>query len=507
MSGVPATGDARLISGVRHKRREKEMYQKVSKGWLKHVDFILLDLACAQVAFVLAYVIRHGIHNPYTNPDYLAMALIIEFSDIAAMMLGRNMSGIIKRGYYKEFISSFKNGFVMVAIVMFYVFATQKGETYSRITLLLMAVIYVYLTFVVRVLWKKHLYRKMKQGKGKKLLVVTTNAVADEVVKNLKENNYSGYDIAGVILIDTNANGTDIQGIPVVANYNDAEDYVRTGWVDEIFVDVRGAYDYAKGLIGSFVEAGITVHLCISAMMDSYGESQIIQKLGSETVVTTSINYATASQMLLKRCLDIVGGLVGSVFTLVLTLFIGPVIYIKSPGSIFFKQKRVGLNGKTFNMYKFRSMYLDAEERKAELMAQNTMGDARMFKMDFDPRVIGNRLLDDGTQKKGFGQFLRDSSLDEFPQFFNVLKGDLSLVGTRPPLVSEVSEYEMHHKARLSIKPGITGMWQVSGRSNITDFEEVVRLDGQYIANWSFGLDIKILIKTVGVVLKKQGSR
>jgi len=125
-----------------------------------------------------------------------------------------------------------------------------------------------------------------------------------------------------------------------------------------------------------------------------------------------------------------------------------------------------------------------------------------MFKMDFDPRVIGNKILPDGRKKKGFGQFLRDSSLDEFPQFFNVLKGEMSLVGTRPPLPGEVSEYELHHRARLAIKPGITGMWQVSGRSDITDFEEVVRLDKKYISEWNIWLDIKILFKTAWAVIQ-----
>ena len=157
-------------------------------------------------------------------------------------------------------------------------------------------------------------------------------------------------------------------------------------------------------------------------------------------------------------------------------------------------------------MYKFRSMYMDAEERKAELMKENKLGDGKMFKMDFDPRVIGNKVLPDGTHKTGVGDFIRRTSLDEFPQFFNVLKGDMSIVGTRPPLISETNLYEPRHKARLAIKPGITGMWQVSGRSDITDFEEVVRLDKEYIENWDIGLDIKILLKTVMVVAKKDGS-
>ena len=157
-------------------------------------------------------------------------------------------------------------------------------------------------------------------------------------------------------------------------------------------------------------------------------------------------------------------------------------------------------------MYKFRSMYLDADDRKAEFMKQNKIHDARMFKLDFDPRVIGNKILPGGTHKTGIGDFIRRTSLDEFPQFFNVLKGDMSLVGTRPPLVGEVNLYELHHRARLAIKPGITGMWQVSGRSDITDFEEVVRLDKEYISNWNIGLDIKIILKTFMVVFKRDGS-
>ena len=139
---------------------------------------------------------------------------------------------------------------------------------------------------------------------------------------------------------------------------------------------------------------------------------------------------------------------------------------------------------------------MDAEERKKELMAQNNIKDGMMFKMDNDPRII-----------KGIGNFIRDYYLDEFPQFWNVLKGDMSLVGTRPPTEDEWEKYDLHHRARLAIKPGITGMWQISGRSDITDFEEVVRLDTEYIKNWDLGLDIKILLKTVLVVIGKDGAK
>ena len=148
---------------------------------------------------------------------------------------------------------------------------------------------------------------------------------------------------------------------------------------------------------------------------------------------------------------------------------------------------------------------MDAEERKAELMIQNRVSDGMMFKMDWDPRIIGNKIVN-GKQVTGIGEYIRSHSLDEFPQFFNVLLNDMSLVGTRPPTEDEWEKYKYHHRARLATKPGITGLWQVSGRSEITDFEEVVKLDTEYIDNWSIGLDLRILLKTVKVVLRKDGA-
>ena len=188
--------------------------------------------------------------------------------------------------------------------------------------------------------------------------------------------------------------------------------------------------------------------------------------------------------------MDIIGGLVGSLITLILTIFIGPIIYIKSPGPIFYKQERIGLNGKKFYMYKFRSMVTNADELKKDLLKDNRYKDGMMFKIKNDPRII-----------PGVGNFIRKTSLDEFPQFFNVLKGDMSLVGTRPPTVDEWVKYKLEHRIRMIIKPGITGMWQVNGRSKVTDFDKVIEYDTKYINNWSLGLDIYILFKTVYVLL------
>lgn len=200
--------------------------------------------------------------------------------------------------------------------------------------------------------------------------------------------------------------------------------------------------------------------------------------------------------------LDIIGAIVGLLITGVVAIFIVPAIKLADPGPAIFKQKRVGKNGRVFEFYKFRSMYRDAEERKKELMAQNEMS-GFMFKLENDPRIIGS----EKGPGKGIGNFIRRTSIDELPQFWNVLKGDMSLVGTRPPTVEEFEMYEPHHKIRLCMQPGITGLWQVSGRSQITDFEDVIRLDENYIENWTFGKDIKILLQTVGVVLSGRGSK
>jgi lipopolysaccharide/colanic/teichoic acid biosynthesis glycosyltransferase len=247
---------------------------------------------------------------------------------------------------------------------------------------------------------------------------------------------------------------------------------------------------------------GVTTHLKIGVDHER-STMQTIERVAGITVLTESIRIASPGQILVKRALDIIGGLVGLFFTAILTVIVGPLIYFADPGPIFFRQKRVGKNGRIFKIWKFRSMYQDAEARKKELMDRNEM-DGLMFKMEADPRVIGSG--PDGT-RHGIGWFIRKTSIDEFPQFLNVLVGDMSLVGTRPPTLDEWRNYDPHHRARMAIKPGLTGLWQVSGRSNITDFEEVIKLDLEYINTWSVGGDIAIILKTVKVLFTGDGAK
>lgn len=482
------------------------MYRKDTNGLLKHFDFMMLDMICLQVAFILAYALSGYGMNPYVSLLYRNMAIFLELADLVVIFFFNTLKDVLKRGSYQNFVVTLKHGVIIGALALLYLFLLQESGNYSRLALPLMIVIYIGLTYLVREIWKAFLKKKMKIGGDRSLLIITTSDIASFVIQNMKEHNYARFRMAGVAIIDTDMTGETIEGKKVVAGEETTPMYVCQEWIDEVLIVTSQTFPYPDALLAKLGETGVTIHLNLARTISEPGKKQFVEQVGDYTVLTTSINAASTRQLFLKRAMDIAGGIVGCILTGIIFVFVAPLIYINSPGPIFFSQERVGKNGKKFKMYKFRSMYLDAEERKAELMEDNKLGDGKMFKLDFDPRVIGNKILPDGTHKTGIGDFLRRTSLDEFPQFFNVLKGDMSLVGTRPPILSETNLYELHHRARLAIKPGITGLWQVSGRSDITDFEEVVRLDKQYICDWNIGMDVKILLKTLMVVFKKDGS-
>lgn len=446
------------------------MYRKKSRGWYKHKDFILIDLACLFMALILAYLIRNGsVRNLFTLGIYRNVMIFVILVDLFLIILFESYKGVLRRGRYQELRSVIRQMILIELASGLYLFTVSGGRTFSRIILYLMGIFYVLLSYCTRIIWKKRLLHKMAEGGEHSLYIVTNYDLASKVIQNVKEHNYNRYNINGLILIDKDMTGKEIVGVPVVADLNNAPSFICQQWVDEVFVNVDETYPYPQELIEELLEMGMPVHVNLAKVRSTPGQKQFVEAIGGYTVLTTTMNYATDRQALAKRVLDILGGLVGCFLTGIIFIFIAPAIYISSPGPIFFSQTRIGKNGKPFKMYKFRSMYMDAEERKAELMAQNKMSDGRMFKLDFDPRVIGNKILPDGTRKTGIGEFIRKTSLDEFPQFWNVLNGSMSLVGTRPILQDELRQYELHHRARIAIKPGITGMWQVSGRSDITD--------------------------------------
>ena len=508
------------------------MYKRNAQGWLKHLDFILWDLLILQISFVLGYMIRHGWGNwPYIRPVYRSLAIILAAADFLVMVLFNTMHNVMKRDPAKEFGASLKQAVLVLGIMSLYMFSTQEGDIYSRITMYLTAGFQLVFGFLFRLAWKP-LIRKINRGKvkGTMILVADENAVSG-ILK--KASALDGFQYAGLVLSNRDGTGETIDGVKVVSSVANAADYICREWADEVFVypenlsDMKIASDDAAEslmngsgkplareehpgersdvaeLIEQCREMAIPVHICLP--ISGIGGKSFIEKVGGYNVLTMTTNYASPPMLILKRTLDIIGGFFGSIAALILMAILGPKIKKESPGPILFKQTRIGQNGKRFTFYKIRSMYMDAEDKKQELLENNRYQDGRMFKLEFDPRIIGNKVVD-GKQVTGIGEKIRKRSLDEFPQFFNVLKGDMSLVGTRPPTEDEWEKYKYHHRARLATKPGVTGLWQVSGRSAITDFEEVVRLDTEYINNWSVGLDLRILAKTVKTVLSKDGA-
>ena len=469
------------------------MYRKKGRGWTKHIDFMLLDIICILIAFFISYVIRFGFNNPYVDKDYRTLGVAFLLIDFFVEIMADSFKNVLKRGYLDEFISTCKHAMLVFLVTALFLFTTQMADIYSRLSFYIMFPIYVTITYVARVALKSLLKKKSLGASKKSLLVIAPDVMLRDTLRTV-EKSCIGYSKIVAASLDTDMKGMTICGIPIVANHDGIVDYACDEWVDEVLIPPCSVDEYPERMADIFLEMGIAVHTGIAKNGTAQGGYKQIEKIGDYTVVTSSVNYANPSALLVKRGMDIVGGLVGCLFTLIIMIFVGPAIYIASPGPIFFSQERVGRNGRKFKMYKFRSMYMDAEERKKELMAQNEM-QGFMFKMENDPRII-----------KGIGSFIRKTSIDELPQFWNVLKGDMSLVGTRPPTLDEWEQYELHHRKRLAIKPGITGMWQVSGRNNITDFEEVVELDTKYILNWSFKLDILILLKTVLIVLKGRGA-
>ena len=484
------------------------MHRKESKGWMKHLDFMVLDIISLQLSFILSFWIWwEGIANPYAVVLYRFQAILLVFCQLVVMLFTNCYKNIIRRNKYQEFYATFRFEVSFMLLDILILFMIHQIMLISRMFTGIMVVMNLFVSYLFRVLNKRRIRSSKLGNRGRKsLILISEDKVAEEALRDLTGNAVSDYKITAVILLDRQAKeGETIRGVPCVGLEEDILLYVGRHWVDDVLICLSEGTAYPTELSDELLFMGITVHYNLTTRGRKRMAMQEVGKVGNFRVLTSSLRIVSARQTILKRLLDICGGIVGCILTGIIFIFIAPAIYIQSPGPIFFKQIRIGQNGKKFYMYKFRSMYMDAEKRKKALMEQNKMS-GMMFKMDDDPRIIGSEKKDKNGRPMGIGNFIRRTSLDEFPQFWNVLKGDMSLVGTRPPTVDEWEQYDPHHRIRMSIKPGITGLWQISGRSDITDFEEVVRLDSEYIENWSFSGDIRIILKTIGVVLRHEGA-
>ena len=457
---------------------------------LKSTDLlvIVLDILITLISFAAGYFIRAKIDSlgkPFFSISEYAWILWIFIPTQYLSFAYFGLYGSKKTNVPLSIAVNLTKAFCITALIAASAVFVMRNDTFSR----LMFIIFICTDFVLllaeRLAVRAFLVRAIDKNSARKRIIIVCDEGRDRILKNLRSNDDFLVNIIGFVGINS---GSDL------GNIADIYRIVVENTVDEVYFVVNGQMNGKLENAMKICESlGITVKVLLDIFNLKFSKTQLSYagKLPMLTFHTVSLSEG---QLMIKRLMDIVGSLIGLALTAVLTVFIAPAIKLDSKGPVFFSQWRVGQNGRKFKIYKFRTMTRDAEAKLSELMDKNELSGA-VFKMENDPRITR------------VGKFLRKTSLDEFPQFFNIFKGDMSLVGTRPPTVGEVEEYKMYHRRRLSIKPGLTGNWQVSGRNEITDFEDIYALDISYIDNWSLALDIKILFKTVSAVIFRKGAK
>jgi len=430
-------------------------------GQLDNYTWVLL----AVVPIWLVLMERYGFYNSQrTNSAWLIFKSLVKVTVIGGVLTTSIIYLFEPRGFSRSFFGAF-------LILSFVTLLTEQ--------------------FLVRFVLR---LARMEGYNYRNVLVVGTGKSAEKVLDILDHNKGWGLKLVG--LLRTQPHGPSmLMGHPVIGSLHDIAQICKANPVDEvIFCESKeNSWNEFSDSITLLGEMGITCRTVLNLYYHFEGRKELGMFHNEVPMLTFRSVSVDADQLFYKRCLDITGACCGLVFAALLTPFIAIAIKLESPGPLFFGQTRVRENGRTFTCWKFRSMFPDAEARKQELMHLNEMEGA-IFKIQNDPRVTR------------VGAFLRKTSLDEMPQFWNVLRGEMSLVGTRPPTPSEVQGYQNWQRKRICMKPGITGLWQVSGRNSVTDFNEVVRLDLEYIDTWSLATDLRLILRTLKVVFFREGA-
>lgn len=449
---------------------------------------LLLDVIFLGITFLLAYCIAGKVTNLRIITDYFWIIIVFVPLWIAVMnlrgMYDKTTFYYIDRVFRSVLFATLLSGILLAAMFFFI-----KETNTSRILIGTFLLLCIVLMFSERYLASVFLNKQLRIDGTRIILVCSSDTY--KIFNRYLNKTHINYYIMGLIQVDDSIAEKDLYLGKL--DRGTFEEILKKQIVDQVvFALPRDYTEEVDPYIKICLQMGITVQLVLNYFLNM--AKAHCSMLGPMPVVTFHTVSLNPFSRIIKRTMDILGALLGIVITLILSLFIVPAIKLDSHGPILFNQKRVGRYGRIFDCYKFRTMCVDAEEKKKDLQDRNEYENGLMFKIKEDPRITT------------IGAFLRKTSLDELPQFFNVLKGDMSLVGTRPPTLEEVAQYDIEHWRRISIKPGITGNWQISGRSSITDFDQIVALDTQYIDKWSIWLDISILFKTVLMVVKRESA-
>jgi len=455
------------------------------------------DLGATFLAFIFAYWFRGAFPQesyaalfPFSWYLILILPIFLAWSILFYLMgLYRSWRG---QGFGKETWGVFKAVFISSLLLGFTVFAL-KYQFVSRLFIFIFALFDLFLVIAARVSTRRLILLFNRNiERFRMILIVGTEGRAIALAQNIESHKDLGLKILGFLSTGELSSHKKLNGYSVLGVAGDLSRILETEVVDEVIFAI--SQEQLKQMEDLFLlceERGITTRVALNFFPHIIAKTHL-EELDGVPLLTFSATPKNELLLFLRRLFDFMGSIVLMAIFSPIFLLIALLIRLDSPGPIIYRQVRCGLNGRKFTLYKFRSMVQGAEMKQNDLLAHNLMN-GPVFKMKNDPRVTR------------IGKFLRKSSLDELPQLIHVFKGDMSLVGPRPPLPEEVEKYEGWQRRKLSMKPGITGLWQVSGRNQI-DFDQWMKLDLEYIDNWSLWLDFKILLKTIPIVLLGRGA-
>lgn len=458
-----------------------QLSKRIGGHWRRLVTLFLLDASVLYLAWQLTTVYSSTLNVPWNKQyDPLSLGSIIAFQIILIAAKGLYQAGEKRRDYI-GLIKILTFSHLLLLLIAFF---SQSGAFISRQTFILSWVLSISFICIARFGVDIAIQHLREQGAVRYPIYLICSPEDRIKAANLleKENRYNLLDWADVNLFATDNNNLDA-----------TLEYIYHLGVTEVFVCSWEKIKNRMLLYWKLKNAGITLHI-LPIHLETIEQNIELNVVGKLPTLKLGTSVITGSDFLIKRCFDFCFATVFLTLASPIYLFIALLIKLDSPGAVFYKQTRIGLHGREFKVWKFRTMITNADQLQKNLEASNEMKDGVLFKMKDDPRITR------------IGKFLRRYSLDELPQLFNVVRGEMSLIGPRPLPVRDVEKFSKHHFIRQEVLPGLTGFWQVSGRSDITDFEKVVSLDVQYMESWSLGLDLQILLKTVAVVFGKKGA-
>ena len=446
------------------------------------------DFAVAVTAAVAAVLVRFGVH---ASAKYLVLSLLLPpLWMIALRLVGGYEMRFLGTGS-DEFRKVLNAGVTLTAALALISYAVN--DELSRVYLVVSMPVIVLLDLLSRFALRKRLHRQRTAGLCMSTVVAVGHEVAvAELIRELRREPYHGLEVVAACLAGGTA-ATEVAGVPVVGDLGDTADVVRRCGAETVAVLSCPEMDgtQLRQLAWELEKTG--TDLCVApALLDVAGPRTTVRPTAGLTLLHVDHPQLSGPRQVLKDLFDRGAAALALFLLSPLMIAIALAVKLSDTGPALFTQTRVGKDGRVFKIYKFRTMVVDAEKRLAELRAQNEH-DGVLFKMRRDPRITA------------VGAHLRKWSLDELPQLINVLLGEMSLVGPRPALPDETARYADHVRRRLVVKPGLTGLWQVSGRSDLS-WDESVRLDLRYVENWSLALDLQILWKTVAVILRGSGA-